>query len=392
MQLKERHGKYSAECYYTDPDTGKRRRVLRATGIRVDGSAEAERTAEHVGRQKEAELNGAKGVARARKSRRTGAATLTLAIAAHIARKRVEACSARSIGLTERSVVHPLRFFGADIDPWEISEERLQAYAAYALQTRKPATVARELAEVRNALKAAGVKPMPEFPRIGGITARELALTPEESARLIAAVSLGNGWPKDWPSRRDYILVYRALGLCYSELYTIGPSSFDWSANLVRVRGTKRKTRDRPMPMGQSRAVFERALELMHARGDGALFPVWSNERINDYLTAAAQRARVVAPGVRVSVNVLRASFATELINADVHPKKIAMLMGHSNTRTVDRWYARLRPDDLVGAVGELVTYDLQAGAHTAQSAAALAAASQIRDGTTRAVSARRTP
>lgn len=288
--------------------------------------------------------------------------------------------------------MHPLRFFGADTDPWEIGEERLQAYAAYALQKRKPATVARELAEVRNALKAARVKPMPEFPRIGGIKARELALTPDESARLIAAVSLGNGWPKDWPTRRDYILVYRALGLCYSELYSIGPGSFDWGAGLVRVRGTKRETRDRPLPMGQSRAVFERALELMRGRGDGVLFPVWTNERINDYLTAAAHRARVVAPGVRVSVNVLRASFATELINAGVHAKKLALLMGHSNTRTVDRWYARLRPDDLVGAVAELATYDLQAGAHTAQSAAALAAASQIRDGTTRAVSARRTP
>jgi len=72
VQLVPRHGKYSAEIYYIDPDTGKRVRKLRATGIRIDGTKQSERTAEDIGRKIEAEYNGLQGVAAARKIRRAG--------------------------------------------------------------------------------------------------------------------------------------------------------------------------------------------------------------------------------------------------------------------------------------------------------------------------------
>lgn len=359
MQLVSRHGKWSAECYYTDPATGRRKRVLRATGITDDGSDDARRTAEHRGREIEAKLNGARGELEARKSRRTGATTLTLAAVEATQEARLAGSSEDSIGAFERSIEHPLRFFGPDSDPWAIDEDALKRYALYARKSRKPSTVLRELAALRNALRAAKVKPMPKSPRIGGLQPRELAFDADELRRLLDAVPPGLRWPKVWPTRRDYLRVYAGLGLSYKELYGIEPAGIDWKQHTVRVRGTKRETRDRtvPMPAHVERALA-RAHELMKARGDSVLFPRWGNVRLNEILTATARGLKLVDMQTRVSVNVLRASFCTELVRANIHPKKIALLMGHLTTKTAERWYMRLRPDrdlhDAVAALPEL--------------------------------------
>jgi integrase len=97
------------------------------------------------------------------------------------------------------------------------------------------------------------------------------------------------------------------------------------------------------------------------------LFERWAQPQVQ--LNAAADRAGVVPRGFRedagplrahrggttptrarpwsISTNVLRASYCTELVLKGVHTRKIAELMGHTNTRTAERWYARLRGADL---------------------------------------------
>lgn len=355
MELKERHGKYSAECYYTDPRTGKRRRVLRATGIRVDGTAETERTAAHIGRKIEAELNGARGEQRARKARAQGATTLGLAVEAAARALTLAGSSDKAVGIHWRSAVHPVRFFGPNADPWDIDDEALERYALYATEKRAPSTVLRELAALRAALKAAQVKPMPKSPKIGGVRARELAFDAEQLQRLFAHVPVARQ-PDTWPDRLDYLRLYAGLGLSYKELYGITEQGINWAAHTVRVVGTKRETRDRTLPMSPSvEAALRRAVERMRARGDGVLFPVWDNVRLNERLSEAAQRAGLVPAGGRVSVNVLRASFCTELVRRNVHAKKIQLLMGHSTPATANRWYMRLNVDrDLHDAVAGL--------------------------------------
>jgi len=363
VQLKIRSGKYSAECYYTD-ERGQRRRVLRATGIRADGSTDAQRTAEQVGRTIEAKLNGARGPGAARKSRGVGTTTLERALESFVASKRRAGASDRAVGLELRSAVHPLRFFGPDCDPWDVDDAALERYADYSLQKRRSSTVLRELATLRGCLRAAKVDPRPKFPRLAEGAPRELAFDVEQSQRLIAGVPDApgwRGWPLDWPTRRDYVLMYRLLGLSYAELFTIAPDGINWTAHTVRVRGTKRETRDRVLPMTAAvEAVLRRALEHMQRRRDATLWPCWSNVKVNEYLTAVAQRVGLVAAGTRVSVNVLRASFCTELVRRDVHPAKIARLMGHANTKTAMRWYTRLRAEtDLHDAVATLAPYGL---------------------------------
>ena len=350
-------GKYSAECYYTDPVSGKPRRVLRSTRIRVDGTETTHRTAEHAGRTLEAELNGARGQSRARQARGKGATTLGLAVEAAARALTLAGSSDKAVGIHWRSAVHPVRFFGAESDPWAIDEEALERYALYATKKRAPSTVLRELAALRAALKAAKVKPMPKSPKIGGVRARELAFDAEQLQRLFAHVPAAR-WPKTWPDRLDYLRMYAGLGLSYKELYGITEQGINWAAHTVRVFGTKRETRDRTMPMSPAiEAVLRRAVERMRERGDGVLFPAWNNVRLNERLSEAAQRAGLVTEGGRVSVNVLRASFCTELVRANVHPKKIQLLMGHSTPATANRWYMRLNVDkDLHDAVAVLPT------------------------------------
>ena len=270
---------------------------------------------------------------------------------------------------------------------------------------RKAGTVWRELLELRCGLKALneavksapgaqgvdmGVH-VPEMPDLGDIhNPCELWLTPEQSSLLYAHLD------EQW---REHYLMHRCMGLSYGELYKITrddllpqgrvPSPEHLSVRVllpekVRVRGSKREQRDRvlPVPSAVRGLLSGRAAS---ARPGAPLFEVWSLPSVQ--LTAAARRAGLVPMGYReggpkrrrnkpgrfegerpaqgkskrpigrtwasealpwsVSVNVLRASFCTELVLHDVHPKKIAALMGHTTTATANRWYARLRGEDL---------------------------------------------
>lgn len=404
-------GKWSAELYVYetgDESSGRRKRLLRATGIRLEhgpGWSQSKRTAEAIGRKYEAELNGVHGETRARQVRRSRSITLVAAYSARIAQIRAKGKAEASVGITQRSSVHPLRYFGPDrdldLDP--LQSTHMQEYAVYALERRAPSTVHREILELRCGLKAlnAGFGPpearscthmpllVPKRPDMPDIeSAVELWLDADQSRALYACL------PEAY---RDHYLMHRCLGLSYGELYKIAPEDVFLSTPerlpsalvsaragpltqrtvsdnrplFVRVRGTKRRQRDRVLPLPpQLERVLASRLRWRAAAGL-PLFPVWPQPQ--QTLTRAALRAKIVPRGYRegfgrrkaqgsaggahsrpwrVTVNVLRASFCTELVLANVHPSKIAELMGHNNTRTAQRWYTRLRSDVLGDVVG----------------------------------------
>jgi len=105
----------------------------------------------------------------------------------------------------------------------------------------------------------------------------------------------------------------------------------------VRVRGTKRKTRDRSVPIvtDDQRSLLKYALE--HAQGEnGLLFLDWQNVRRD--LRAACVKLEIP----RCSPNDLRRTCATWLRAAGTPPHLIAPLMGHADSRMVERVYGRL--------------------------------------------------
>lgn len=110
----------------------------------------------------------------------------------------------------------------------------------------------------------------------------------------------------------------------------------------VLVRGTKRTTRWRTVPLVTvaQRSLMEYALG--HARGAAPfLFLPWQNARRD--LALACDRAGIES----CSPNDLRRTCATWLRQGGAPPDLIAPVLGHADTRMVERVYGRLPLQDL---------------------------------------------
>lgn len=316
-RIYERGNKYWADCYYV---VGlKRKRCERSTGIRVDGTAQARRTAERIGREIEAALQ-------AGESRRARGTPLRLAFAELAEAKRVAGRSEATLNITVEKSVHVLRYFeGRDCE--SITDKDLRDYASYATKKRKGPTVERELRGLCQALQAVGVTP-PKLPELAKSKPRERWLSIDERRALLEQIM---------PRWREHVLVTMQLGLSKSEIFRIRFDDVKLDSNTVRVRGTKADARDRWLPMPPDvRAVAQRKLLRMQ-RGE-QLFEYWNPGNADRHLRLAAKRAGLGA----VSWNDLRRSFATELARQGFSALQLRPLMGHSSTRMLDKHYARM--------------------------------------------------
>lgn len=337
-KLYERNGVWQADCYYVD-DAGRRRRCQRSTGVKADGSRQSKVTAEINAQAIERRLALGQG-------RQALPATLRSAYARLLEDKKLAGKSAGTINSVVDKSVHPLRYFGEsrDLRAKPITYDELRKYAAYARQTRKASTVYQELDRLRAAHKLA-TGDAPACPDLGK------RYVPRD--RVLSVAEFRVMLPHIQPKWRDHAIVYRHLGLSYSELYTIRASEI-WldrgPCGRVRVRGTKRELRTRVIPLTpQAREIFARR---------GADWPEWKKSL--EHLTSAAKRAGIeLAPHETVGTNVLRASFCTEHVIRGTPLKEIARLMGHSNTKMVELVYARLRADDLEDCMLKLESYDV---------------------------------
>ncbi len=162
----------------------------------------------------------------------------------------------------------------------------------------------------------------PEYkPRTRALTRQELQgllaeLLPDRAARVAFIVATSASWRE-------------------TELAADQDVRHDLAS--VLIRGTKRSTRYRTVPIvsDDARSLLEYALR--HAAGtDGSLFLPWASARRD--LLAACKRAGIP----RCSPNDLRRTCATWLRAAGVPPDLIAPVMGHADTRMVERVYGRL--------------------------------------------------
>ena len=323
--VRDRDGIFTADVYFWDARQAKRVRKQVSTGIKNDGTRQSRRNAERVARDIESSY--VDGLCR-----KAGSTTLAKAFEKRIEQQILGQASESSISITNEKSVHSLAFFGPERAVHTILEEDLIEFANHGRKERAPATVTRELVELCCAIRAAGVEP-PKIPNLGPGGVKELWFNNSDSAALISRLA---------DSRREYAIVYRLLGLRLSELYRLEPVDVNITPGHVRVRGTKTRTdarggADRTLPMHpEVGIILER-----RARVGGLLFPAhWGAGNGNRDLTEAARKAGLKFEG-RVSFNVLRASFCTELVLAGVPLKKVAYLMGHKTTAMVERVYTR---------------------------------------------------
>lgn len=234
---------------------------------------------------------------------------------------------------------HLKRVIGEDTPLDQVDAAAIDDYIAQ--RTRegaKPSTVHKELSVLRGTLRLARrrkeyphaldeVMPLDFSPKY---KPRTRALSMGEVSALLLALS---------PKRAAIAAFICATGATYPS--EVAPwQDGDKRGHLVHLRGTKRETRDRwvPVPVWARRWL---KAALRHAP-----FPRWSNVRRD--LHAACDAAGIA----HCSPNDLRRTFGHQLRARGVAPHLIAAMMGHVDSRMAERVYAKLQPDELAHLLG----------------------------------------
>lgn len=160
----------------------------------------------------------------------------------------------------------------------------------------------------------------------GQAAPRDRWLTHSEVAHLRATLR---------PERFAVVAAAVASSARLSELYRLDPAR-DWDAvrGVVRLRGTKTEESDREVPiLSMMRPLWEEALPHLPTR--------WRH--LNREVSRAITRAGL-APA---SPNDLRRTFASWLIQAGVDRGLVARMMGHKDSRMVERVYGRATPEQV---------------------------------------------
>jgi len=284
--------------------------------------------------------------------------------------------SEETVDFYERKAGHLVRLFEQPDEsrphvPFVLKNLRARHVDEYVEQRRlegaAESTIQKELTTLRAALKLAKRRQLWH----GDVTAimpqgfspeykpKERFLTREELPRLL----------RELPGPRAAVVAF------------IVATSAEWRAveralradvaadgSLVLLRGTKRATRHRPVPIvtDDQRALLAYALEHAGSAGD-ALFPPWKNVRRD--LQVACRRAGCRATGclddadrkapcaredcaraalAPCSPNDLRRTFAHWMRALGMPLELIAPAMGHADTRMVERVYGRFSENELI--------------------------------------------
>jgi integrase len=268
--------------------------------------------------------------------------TLKKALARRIDDRTAKGRSPATIEMLLLHGRHLLRVLG-DVSPLtEIDARACDAYVERReLEGAKRPTIAKELSTLRGTLKTA--KRRGEFPGDISEVVPELsgasepgtrALTYAEVLRLLAALP---------PPRRAMCAFIVATGADLGSCFAARRADVDLATWRVLVRGTKTKQRRRVVPVHvEYRRFVEDAIGYMP-------FDAWGNVRRD--LEVACKRAGVP----RVTPRDLRASCTTILRN-EFQVRDLGALsriLGHADTRMVERRYGPLTLDGLEAIMGE---------------------------------------
>ncbi len=219
-------------------------------------------------------------------------------------------------------------------------------------------TIAKEIVTLRAALKLArrhdlwqgdpgAVCPIAFSPEY---EPRTRFLSRPELQKLLAELE------EDRAARVGFIV---ATSACWKETVLARREDVTEGLSAVLIRGTKRKTRFRTVPIvsGEQKSLLRYAVE--HAQGGGGLFfTTWHNAGRD--LDAACERAGIP----RCTPNDLRRTCATWLRARGTPPHLLAPIMGHADSRMVEKVYGRLSPADLAvriaAAIGVEVPEDFR--------------------------------
>jgi integrase len=137
------------------------------------------------------------------------------------------------------------------------------------------------------------------------------------------------------PERRAFVAFIVATGADLASVEAARRTDVNLRAGMVRVRGTKTGYRDRTVPI---LPIFE---DLIRYAAQHMPFRKWGNVRRD--LTVACRRAHVP----RVTPRDLRRTHGSILRQKGVEPHLIGKMLGHADSRMVERIYGQLPADSL---------------------------------------------
>jgi integrase len=219
-----------------------------------------------------------------------------------------------------------------------ITAEVVDDYIAVRLKEgTERTTIGKELSTLRGALKLARRNGY-ECPPVDEVMPLNFSLKyrPKERALSEHEIGLLLGALDEYPKRRAVVAFLLATGATYpSEVQDVRPGDVDQKKWTVHLRGTKRTTRDRYVPVVSfMRPLLGIALPYIP-------FERWTNVRRD--LHEACERAGIA----KCSPNDLRRSVATLLRSKGVETSLIGVYLGHRDSRMVERVYGRISADRL---------------------------------------------
>ena len=257
--------------------------------------------------------------------------------------------SADTVGFHRTKAGHLVRVFETDEHeqhvPFPLT--RLRAFDVDGYISRRRAegaadtTVSKELVVLRKSLRLAiraglwrgRVEEVILVAFSPGYEPRKRALTADELKKLLAELL---------PDRAARVAFIVATSACWRETELALRGDVGEGLATVLLRGTKRKTRFRTVPIVSPAQQSLLAYALEHAKGTGdTLFQPWGNVRRD--LADACEDAKIE----RCSPNDLRRTFASWQVEAGVPLFPIAQAMGHKDTRMLERVYGRQTPEQL---------------------------------------------
>ena len=202
-------------------------------------------------------------------------------------------------------------------------------------------TIGKELTTLRATLKIA--KRRGEFvPDVAAVMPAQWANEYIPRTQYLTGPEVQALLPELLADRGAHVAFILATGARWSESVRAIASDVDLKRGEVRIRGTKTKQAARVVPIvGFAWPLLEHVLRVRS--GPGPLFRPWTNVRHD--LSTACTRAKVPT----VTPNDLRRTCATWLRQLGVEPHLIASMLGHTDSRMVERIYGRM-PVGTLGA------------------------------------------
>jgi len=237
---------------------------------------------------------------------------------------------------------HVLRLLGENTVLAQVNARTVDAYIDKRLgEGAKRNTIGKELTVLRGALKVA--KRRGEFPRdIAAVMPEGFSTDYKPKERYLPkheALALLGELAPDRAARVAFII---ATGARWGESERAERGDIDLGQQVVRLRGTKTKASARFVPIvgDDARKLLEHAMRYADGSG-GLLFRPWGNVRRD--LAEACERAHIDP----ATPNDLRRTTATWLRMAEVEPHLIGAMLGHTDSRMVERVYGRMPVDAL---------------------------------------------